>query len=72
MKFSQMIFATTLTIAAATTFAAKNQPVTVSDQEDKVVVSTVATPETQPVEKPSSEQPASEPLVEAPATQVIQ
>lgn len=72
MKISQMLFATTLTLAAATSFAAKSTPVTVSDQEETVVVSTQELPETQPVATPSSEQPASEPTVESAPTQPAQ
>ena len=64
MKISQMLFATTFTIAAASSFAAKSAPVvTVSDQEDAVIVSTQESPET--ATAPTTEQPTSEVSVES-------
>ncbi|ANF82308.1 hypothetical protein A3K93_08940 [Acinetobacter sp. NCu2D-2] len=66
MKLSQLLCATTLSIAAVSAFAAKptTPPVTVSDQEE-AVVNTQESPNTQPAAQPSDEQPASEPRVEA-------
>ncbi|WP_425915518.1 hypothetical protein [Acinetobacter sp. TSRC1-2] len=72
MKLTQLLLASTFTIAAATTFAASadKQP-----QEEKVIVSTQEQPETvspeSAVTKPTSAQPAPEVAAEeAPAKPV--
>lgn len=62
MKLTQILLASTFTIAAATTFAASN------DKQEKVIVSTQEQPEAAPSEsaatKPTSAQPNSEGAIE--------
>ena len=65
MKLTQILLASTFTIAAAITFAASNDK---QKKEEKVIVSTQEQPEAAPSEsaatKPTSAQPNSEGAIE--------